>query len=52
MSIDDETRSIEQEVAAGQSEKTPVIALGSVIVAIGVLFALALTLAVIAYMLA
>lgn len=49
---DDDTRSVEQEVAAGQSETTPLVALTSVAVAVGLLVVLALTLAVIAYVLA
>lgn len=49
---DDDTRSVEQEVAAGQSETTPFVALSSVAVAVGLLVVLALTLAVIAYVLA
>ena len=52
MRTDEDTRSVEQELAAGQSEATPVLALGSVILGIAVLFALALTLAVVAYLLA
>ncbi|HUG65081.1 MAG TPA: hypothetical protein VMK83_07680 [Gaiellaceae bacterium] len=48
---DDDTRSVEQEVAAGQSETTPVFAIGSVVVVIAALFAVALTLAVLAYFL-
>jgi hypothetical protein len=52
MRTDDDTRSVEQEVAAGQSETTPVFAIGSVIGVIGVLFAIALGLAVLAYFLA
>lgn len=49
---DDDTRSVEQEAAAGQSETTPLVALTSVAVAVGLLVVLALTLAVIAYVLA
>lgn len=51
MSTEDETRSVEQEVAAGQSETTPVWAIGSVVVAIATLVALALGLAIAAYLL-
>lgn len=49
---DDDTRKVEQELAAGQSESTPVLALSSVIVAVGVLVAIALGLAALAYWLA
>ena len=51
MHTGDERRSLQQEVAAGQSATTPVIALDAVIVVIGALGAFALTLAVIAYVL-
>ena len=47
----DETRTLEQEVAAGASEKTPFVAIGTVAVSIAVLFAVALGLAVLAYVL-
>jgi hypothetical protein len=52
MPTDDETRSVEQEVAAGESEATPVVAIGSVAIVIAALFAVVLTLAVLAYALA
>lgn len=52
MRTDDDTRSIEQEFAAGQSESTPVFAIGSVMAALGALFAIALGLAVVAYVVA
>jgi len=52
MGTDHETRSVEQEVAAGESEATPVVAIGSVVVVIAALFAVALTLALLAYVLA
>lgn len=52
MRTDDDTRSVEQEVAAGQSETTPVFAIGSVIAVLAALFAVALALAVVAYVLA
>lgn len=52
VAADDETRSLEQEVAAGQSEKTPVAVITSVAGIIACLFALALALAVLAYFLA
>ena len=52
MHTDDDTRTLEQEVAAGENEATPFIALGSVIVVIATLFAVALALAVVAYVLA
>lgn len=51
MRTDDDTRGVEQEVAAGQSETTPVFAIGTVIVVVATLFALALALAVLAYVL-
>ena len=52
MPPEDDTRSLEQEVAAGQSEKTPVAVITSVAGVIAVLFAVALLLAVLAYVLA
>jgi hypothetical protein len=52
MRTDDDTRDLEQEVAAGQSETTPVAVIASVIGVIAVLFAIAVTLAVVAYVLA
>lgn len=52
MGIDDDTRSIEQEVAAGQSESTPVTLITSVVGVVVVLFLLALGLAALAYYLA
>lgn len=52
MRIDDDNRSLEQELAAGESEATPVIAIGSVIAIVATLFAIALALAVVAYVLA
>ena len=52
MHTDDDTRSVEQEVAAGQSEATPLVAIGSVVLIVAALFAVALTLAVLAYLLA
>lgn len=48
----DETRDVEQELAAGQSETTPVIALGYVISAVGALVLVALAIVVLAYVLA
>ena len=51
MRSDDDTRTLEQEIAAGESEKTPFVAIGTVAAAIAVLFALALGLAVLAYVL-
>lgn len=51
MRTDDDTRSVEQEVAAGQSETTPVFAIGWVVVVIAALFVVALALAVLAYFL-
>ncbi len=52
MRTDDDTRSVEQQVATGQSETTPVFAIGSLIGVIGVVFAVALGLAALAYFLA
>ena len=45
-------RDLEQEVAAGKDERTPVALLGSVIGVVAVLFVVALLLAVLAYALA
>ena len=52
MRTDDDIRDLEQEVAAGQSETTPVAVIASVIGGIAVLFAIAVTLAIVAYVLA
>jgi hypothetical protein len=52
MHADDNTRDLEQEVAAGQSETTPVALISTVIAGIGVLFVIALGLAALAYALA
>ena len=52
MHADDNTRYLEQEVAAGQSEATPVALISTVIAVIAVLFVIALALAVLAYALA
>ena len=52
MRTDDDTRSVEQEVAAGQSETTPVAVITSVIAVLAGLFLVALALAVVAYVLA
>jgi hypothetical protein len=52
MRTDDDTRNLEQEVASGQSETTPVAVIGSVVGVVAALFAVALVLAVVAYMLA
>ena len=52
MPTDDDTRSLEQEVAAGQSETTPVAVITSVIGVVAILFVVALALAVVAYLLA
>ena len=49
MPTDDDTRDLEQEVAAGQSETTPVALISTVTVVIAALFMVALTLAVLAY---
>jgi hypothetical protein len=48
----DDSRDLEQELASGQNEATPLIALSSVIVVIACLVAVALALAVAAYLLA
>jgi hypothetical protein len=48
----DDTRDVEQELAAGQKETTPVAALSSVVLAVGALVALALALVALAYWLA
>ncbi len=45
-------RTVEQEVAAGQSDKTPVVALSTVIVAVAALVLIALGAAALAYWLA
>ena len=52
MHTDDNTRDLEQEVAAGQSETTPVALISTVIVVIAVVFVIALALAALAYALA
>jgi hypothetical protein len=52
MRSDDDTRSLEQEVAAGQSATTPVAVITSVIGVLAGLFVVALVLAVVAYVLA
>jgi hypothetical protein len=52
MDSDDGSRSVEQKLASGRSEKTPFIALGSVIVVIAALVAVAVALAALAYFLA
>jgi hypothetical protein len=51
MRSDDETRDLDQELAAGQSETTPVVAIGTVIGVIAILFTVALVLATLAYLL-
>ncbi len=48
----DPARGLDQELAAGQDEKTPVIALGTVVLAVAALFLVALALAALAYVLA
>jgi hypothetical protein len=52
MHTDDDTRSVEQEVAAGQSETTPVAVITSVVGVVVVLVVVALGLATLAYFLA
>jgi hypothetical protein len=49
---DDDTRSVEQEVAAGQSETTPLAVITSVAGIVAILFLLVLGLAALAYFLA
>jgi hypothetical protein len=52
MRTDDDTRSVEQEVAAGQSETTPLAVITSVVGVVVVLFLFALGLAALAYFVA
>jgi hypothetical protein len=52
MDADDGSRNVEQKLASGRSEETPFIALGSVIVVIAALVAVAVALAALAYFLA
>jgi hypothetical protein len=52
MHTDDDTRSMEQEVAAGQSETTPVAVITSVVGVVAILVVVALALAALAYFLA
>jgi CHASE3 domain sensor protein len=52
MGTEDDTRSVDQQVAAGQSERTPVTLITSVVGVVAVLFLLALGLAALAYWLA
>jgi hypothetical protein len=52
MTAQDHDRTLEQELADGRSESTPVIALSTVIVVIAVLVVVALGLATLAYLLA
>ena len=52
MTVDDDTRNVEQELASGQSEATPFLALSSVIIVVACLVAVALALAAVAYLLA
>jgi CHASE3 domain sensor protein len=52
MRTDDDTRSLEQEVAAGESETTPVAVITTVVGVVAVIFLVALTLTVVAYVLA
>jgi len=47
-----EPRNVEQEFASGQDEATPVVALGSVIIVIAGLVAVAVALAALAYFVA
>jgi hypothetical protein len=48
----DASRDVEQELASGQSEATPFLALSSVIVVLAILAAVAVALAAVAYLLA
>ena len=52
MGVEHDARNIEQELASGQSEATPFIALSSVIIVIAALVAVAVALAALAYFLA
>jgi hypothetical protein len=52
MGVGDGSRSTEQKLASGRSEETPLLALGSVIVVIGVVVAVAVALAALGYVLA
>lgn len=52
MGAEDRTRNVGQKLASGRSEATPFIALGSVIVVIAALVAVAVALAALAYFLA
>ena len=52
MAADNDDRSVDQELADGTSEATPVIALTTVIAAVAVLVVVALALAAFAYLLA
>ena len=52
MGLRDGSRNIEQKLASGRSEETPFLALGSVIVVIAALVAVAVALAALAYFLA
>ena len=52
MGVDHDSRNLEQELASGQSEATPFIALSSVILVIAALVAVAVALAALAYFLA
>ena len=49
MPTDDDSRNLEHDVAAGQSETTPVVLISTVTVVIAALFVVALTLAALAY---
>jgi hypothetical protein len=48
----DDSRDVEQELASGQNEATPILALSSVILVIACLVAVAVALAALAYFLA
>ena len=52
MGVDHDSRNLEQELASGQSEATPFIALSSVVLVIAALVAVAVALAALAYFLA
>lgn len=50
--VEENSRTVEQELASGESEATPFIALSSVVVVIAALVAVAVALAALAYFLA
>lgn len=52
MTRKDASRDVEQELASGESEATPFLALSSVIVVVAILVVVAVALAALAYLLA